>query len=862
MPLDSPEILAPAGNWDCVRAAVANGAHAVYFGLDRFNARMRADNFTRDDLATLIPYLHRHGVRACVTMNVLIFPDEWQEAQQYLDELDRARVDAVIVQDIGLAQLISRRRREGRWQLELHISTQMTVTGPESVRLIDEMLDPQQIVLARELSLEEIAACARATTKPIEVFCHGALCVAYSGQCLTSESLGLRSANRGECAQACRLPYRLEVDGRLRDLGERRYLFSPQDLCALERIPQMLAAGVRSFKIEGRLKSPEYVAATTRAYRRALDDALALRAPSQAQQREDLYAMQMAFSRGFSTGWLDGTDHPRLTHGRFGKKRGALVGRLARCGEGWVELAGESAVPLAPGDGFVIDAGQDRNEEQGGRIWRVSGRRLFFHGKGSHIRWSSVHPGQLLWKTDDPALGKRLRATWSHFDKPEAPGAAEQSLEMEVEGRVGVPLALRCRGICILSRRPLEEARQHPLTQETLAAQLGRLGGTPYRLGRLHCRLEGELMMPLSELNFMRRQLVAALEAAPAAKAAADAAKSADSVASATPRASVAEAALVPAAGSETSSSAAKAAVAISPAVDVETPEPGASDEALALPELSVLCRSEEQALAAVNSGLSRIYLDLRHMRDFAGCAKRLREADPACSIWPATLRIMKPREAGYFKYLLAAEPDGILVRNIGAVQWLREHTELPLIGDFSLNTANAASIDFWRRLGLRLCTVSYDLNAQQLDDLLRCGCGPQLELTLHQHMPLFHMEHCVFCTFLSQGHNFKDCGQPCDHHSVRVQDRTGAMHRLIGDEACRNTLFNGRAQTAARLTDSLMQSGLRRFRIELLDENAARTAELIELYRRRLSGQVSAEELIRRLGALDRLGVTEGTLR
>lgn len=866
MPLDSPEILAPAGNWDCVRAAVANGAHAVYFGLDRFNARMRADNFTRDDLATLIPYLHRHGVRACVTMNVLIFPDEWREAQQYLDELDRARVDAVIVQDIGLAELISRRRREGRWQLELHISTQMTLTGPESVRLIDEKLDPQQIVLARELSLEEIAACARATTKPIEVFCHGALCVAYSGQCLTSESLGLRSANRGECAQACRLPYRLEVDGRLRDLGERRYLFSPQDLCALERIPQMLAAGVRSFKIEGRLKSPEYVAATTRAYRRALDDALALRAPSQQRQREDLYAMQMAFSRGFSTGWLDGTDHPRLTHGRFGKKRGALVGRLARCGEGWVELADESAVPLAPGDGFVIDAGQDRNEEQGGRIWRVSGRRLFFHGRGSRIRWSSVHPGQLLWKTDDPALDKRLRATWARFDKPEASGYVAQSLEMDVEGRIGVPLVLSCRGIRILSRRPLEAARQHPLTQETLAAQLGRLGGTPYRLGRLHCRLEGELMLPLSELNFMRRQLVAALEEAGSAETCSDKPCS-DEACSAKAVARVADP-VIPAALPASAAPARGFRVEDSELPGVRggglcpSPGEGALEGDATLPELSVLCRSEEQALAAVKSGLSRIYLDFRQLRQLADCARRLREADPACRIWPATLRIMKPREAGYFKYLLAAEPDGVLVRNIGAVQWLREHTELPLIGDFSLNTANAASIDFWRRLGLRLCTVSYDLNAQQLDDLLRCGCGAQLELTLHQHMPLFHMEHCVFCTFLSRGHNFKDCGQPCDHHGVRVQDRTGAMHRLIGDEACRNTLFNGRAQTAARLTDALMQRGLRRFRIELLDENAERTAELIALYRRRLSGQVSAEELIRRLGALDRLGVTEGTLR
>ena len=220
-PARKPEVLAPAGNWDCMRSAVANGADAIYFGLDQFNARMRADNFARADLPALVPFLHAHGVRAYVTMNVLIFPAEFDEATEYLDALDAAGVDGVIVQDTGLAALISRHRRSGRWKLELHISTQMTISSPEAVRWVDEQFDPQQIVLARELSLREIEACAKATTKPIEVFCHGALCVAYSGQCLTSESLGQRSANRGECAQACRMPYRLEVDGRMRDLGER-----------------------------------------------------------------------------------------------------------------------------------------------------------------------------------------------------------------------------------------------------------------------------------------------------------------------------------------------------------------------------------------------------------------------------------------------------------------------------------------------------------------------------------------------------------------------------------------------------------------------------------------------------------------
>ncbi len=812
----APEVLAPAGNWDCVRAAVANGAHAVYFGLDQFNARMRADNFTRADLASLMPYLHGHGVRGYVTMNVLIFPAEFAEAVEYLEALNAAGVDGVIVQDMGLAAVISRYRREGRWQLELHLSTQMTLTCPEAVRLVDELFDPQQIVLARELSLREIEACAKATTKPIEVFCHGALCVAYSGQCLTSESLGQRSANRGECAQACRMPYRLEVDGRMRDLGERRYLFSPQDLCALERVPEMLAAGVRSFKIEGRLKSPEYVAATTRAYRRALDAALAGqgRARAASSRAEDLYAMQMAFSRGFSTGWLDGTDHPLLTHGRFGKKRGALAGRIAACGDGWVELDGLLTIPVSPGDGFVIDAGQDRNEEQGGRIWRVQGSTLFFHGKGSRIDWYRVRPGDLLWKTADPALDKRLHATWAGFDRPAAAPVAGV-LDIEVEGRMGSQLLLRCRGISVGSGQPLEPAEKRPLTPEVVLAQLGRLGGTGYALGNARFELEEGLMLPLSVLNRMRRELVEKLDSAPAPAA--------------TPR---------------------------------QAPSPWTPPAFPPLPEkkgyvLSVLCRTAEQAEAAVAAGIKRVYLDFRDIRSYADTVQKLRAQAPECKVWIATLRIMKPHEGGFFKYIHEAAPDGVLVRNIGAALHFREKG-LPMVADFSLNAANAESVRLWKALGMRAVTVSYDLNPEQLDDLLACGCGPLLELTLHQHMPMFHTEHCVFCSFLSQGHSFKDCGQPCEHHRVRVMDRKHAMHYLTSDEGCRNTLFNGQAQTAASIVQAVRRRGLRRFRLELLAENAEKTTAMIEAYRELMKGQCSAADLMERLNLLDRIGVVD----
>ncbi len=809
-----PEILAPAGNWDCVRAAVANGADAVYFGLDQFNARMRADNFTREDLATLVPFLHECGVRAYVTMNVLIFPAEMAEAMAYVDALDAAGVDAVIVQDLGLADLIARHRREGRLQIELHISTQMTVSSPEAVQWVDALFDPQQIVLARELSLKEIKACADATTKPIEVFCHGALCVAYSGQCLTSESLGQRSANRGECAQACRMPYKLEVDGRLRDLGERRYIFSPQDLCALERVPQMLEAGVRSFKIEGRLKSPAYVAATTRAYRRALDAALRGANVPPAEQADSLYAMQMAFSRGFSFGWLEGTDHPLLTHGRFGKKRGALAGRIVRCGDGWVELAGMPAMPIAPGDGFVIDAGQDRNEEQGGRIWKVQGNRLFFHGKGSRIDWRFVRPGDLLWKTADPALEKRLHATWCNFArKVEAPSAA---LDIHFEGRIGAQLTATCRGVTVGSGQPLEAAEKRPLTPEVVEAQFSRLGGTGYSLGKCTYALEEGLMLPLSILNRMRRELVEKLP-----RPAADE----------TPKHSP----LLP------------------PDWSQIFPTPKAADKY----KLSVLCREPEQALAAAAAGIKRIYLDFTDLKQLAPVTAQLRREYPATAVWIATLRIMKPKEAGYFRFINEAAPDGVLVRNLGAALYFREKG-IPMVADFSLNAANPQSVLLLREWGMRAVTVSYDLNAHQLADLLRSGCGPELELTLHQHIPMFHTEHCVFCTFLSQGHSFLDCGRPCEHHRVRVMDRTYAMHYLRSDEGCRNTLFNGKAQSAARYVVGMRRAGLSRFRLELLEETPEQTATLIEAYRALLRGKLSPEALMEKLDLLDRIGVTE----
>jgi len=252
----SPELLAPAGDWDSLRAAAANGADAAYFGLEVFNARRRATNFKLDELPGVVAYLHERNVKAYVTFNTLIYTDELPQAVEYAAAIAQAGADAVIVQDLGLARLIRRLAPT----LPIHASTQMTQTEPGGLDFL-RGLGVSRVILARELSLTEIERVARATAMELEVFVHGALCISYSGQCLASESLWGRSANRGLCAQACRLPYRLVVDGRTAELGEREYLLSVPDLAAYDRVADLVRLGIAGFKIEGRLKSAPYVAA-------------------------------------------------------------------------------------------------------------------------------------------------------------------------------------------------------------------------------------------------------------------------------------------------------------------------------------------------------------------------------------------------------------------------------------------------------------------------------------------------------------------------------------------------------------------------------------------------------------------------
>ncbi|HEY9828224.1 MAG TPA: U32 family peptidase, partial [Stenomitos sp.] len=515
--LRCPELLAPAGHWDCAKAAVENGADAIYFGLDRFNARMRSQNFTTADLPELMEFLHRRGVKGYVTFNTLVFPAELKEAERYLRTLIAAGVDAAIVQDVGICRLI----RHLSPDFPIHASTQMTITSAAGVEFA-KALGAQLVVLARECSLQDIGKIQaqigdRQSALPLEVFIHGALCVAYSGQCLTSEALGGRSANRGECAQACRMPYELIVDGKPLDLGDRSYLLSPQDLAGLTVLPDLIGAGVRSLKIEGRLKTPEYVANVTRVYRQALDRAfaqLSTAAPPSAltPTDQDQYDLEMAFSRGLYSGWFKGINNQELVHARFGKKRGVYLGEVAKVGKErvWVQLA----APLKPGDGVVFDQGRPDVPEEGGRVYALepSGPNTAIIFGRDRLNWQRIRVGDKLWKTSDPELDRRVRQSYAG-DVPKF----QQPIHVEVHGCAGeglTAIASTPQGhiVQVTSTVPLTTAHNQPLTTERLQEQLGRLGNTPFRLETLVNQLEGSLMLPVSELNRIRRTLVADLE--------------------------------------------------------------------------------------------------------------------------------------------------------------------------------------------------------------------------------------------------------------------------------------------------------------------------------------------------------------
>lgn len=857
-----PEVLAPAGSMPSLLAALQHGADAVYFGLqDGFNARARAANFDLATLPAVVARIHRAGARAYVTLNTLVFEPELPAMERVLRAIAASGVDALIVQDPAVC-LLARAVCPG---LELHASTQMTIAEPAAAGFATA-LGVSRIVVPRELSIAEIERFAAATTAELEVFVHGALCVSWSGQCLTSEAWGGRSANRGQCAQSCRMPYELVVDGELRPLGDVRYLLSPKDLAGARAVPELLRLGVHGLKIEGRQKGPVYVATATGGYRRWVD-ALASGADAKAAERQlaqDLLAMSLAYTRGFGDGFLGGSDHQTLVEGRFPKHRGVFVGRVVRVvgdqvvvreaadGRPWtgglalaerpagpvgqrsvtLPAAGEAApLALRPGLGVVFDQGDPEDkQEPGGPLFSVEVRGhelwLGFGSPGPDL--SRVAVGDRVFATSDPAVqGEALAAVREHVE----PGG-RNVVDLVVRGESGAPLqvAARCRGFTAAAtgRSALQPARGQGLDRTILTDKLAGFGGTPFRLGELDLGgLAPGQHVPASELKELRRELVQALlpqiERGPVRTVDAN---------PALPRLAATFADLAPA-------------------------PPGP-------PTVVPLLRTDEQLDAAIAAGCREVELDWMELVGLGQAFARARQAGLVVTV--ATTRVGKPGEQALLDRLRRLEPDGLLVRHLGALMrardWLAAGDRLVLHGDFSLNATNSLTARHLLQLGLGTVTAAFDLDEAQLAAMQRRVPKGRLAVVVHHRIPTFHTEHCVYSHLLSNGRDFHGCGRPCERHQVALRDHLGREHPVIVDVGCRNTVFHHAPQQAAAWAPKLVAAGVQRFRVEFVRESGAVVAAVIGAWRDLLAGRIDAAELARRTGADSQIGVAQGGMK
>lgn len=858
-----PEVLAPAGSPAALRAALANGADAVYFGLqDGFNARARAANFALADLPATVARIHRAGARAYVTLNTLVFEPELPAVERLLRAIAASGVDALIVQDPAVCLLA----RAVCPALELHASTQMTIAEPAAAAFATA-LGISRIVVPRELSVAEIAQFAAGTDVGLEVFVHGALCVSWSGQCLTSEAWGGRSANRGQCAQSCRLPYELVVDGERRPLGDVRYLLSPKDLAGAAAVPELLRLPVHGLKIEGRQKGPQYVATATAGYRRWVDALLTGgdRHAAQRQLAQDLLAMSLSYSRGFSDGFLGGSDHQTLVEGRFPKHRGVFVGRVVRVlgnavlvrddgdGRPWtgaVALAARPAGPVGersaelppaggvaaleprPGLGIVFDQGNPEDpDEPGGPLFAVDrvegGYRLSFGQPGPDLR--RVRVGDRVFATNDPALAvaaeKQVRD-----EAPEPTGRI--AVDVVVAGRAGEPLSVRATapGAMAEARTAsvLRRARGQGLDESILRDKLLAFGGTPFRCASLCAAgLAPGLHVPASELKELRRQLVAAL--LPAIERG--------------PVRTLEPAPALP-----------RLAAAQADVVDLP-PAPAA---------VVPLVRTDAQLDAALAAGCAEVELDWMEFVGLGRACARARAAGVRVTI--ATPRIGKPGEEALLERIRRLEPDGVLVRHLGALMRWRDWrggADRPVLhGDFSLNAANSLTAKHLLGQGLATVTASFDLDEQQLFALLANVPASRIAVVAHHRIPTFHTEHCVYSHLLGNGRDFRSCGRPCERHQLALRDHAGREHPVIVDVGCRNTVFHHAPQQSAEWTARLLGCGVRRFRAEFVRETAAEVGGVLAAWSALLAGRITADELAARTGATGRIGVAEGGMR
>ena len=792
------ELLAPVGSFEALKAAVQNGANAVYLGGKDFGARASANNFDRDELKEAVKYAHIRGVQVFVTTNTLRKENEIEDFLEYAKFLYDIDVDAIILQDIGMARLIKRELPD----FELHASTQMVAHSLEDVKYL-ESVGFDRVVLAREVTVEEIKYICDNCKADIEVFVHGALCVCYSGQCLMSSMIGNRSGNRGRCAQPCRQRYEL-IDVYTGEVVNSNgdYLLSPRDLNAIEEIDKVIDAGVHSLKIEGRMKRPEYVATVIDGYRKTIDEYLATNKLNVSDETiNDLYTI---FNRKFTKGLLLGDVGKDMMNSQLPNNQGLYVGTVVDYNKKAKRLKIKLANTLKKGDGINLGGGTIGRIIKNGNIETIG-------YKGETIELDFVgeaRKGQIVFKTSDSELMDRVQATFTQ-DKEFVKNIIDAKITIKLGQKPILTLKDRhSNEATIEGDKIVEEAMKVALSKEKVETQLRKLGNTPYELDLLEIELDDNVSLPISLLNQMRRDCIELLD------------KERVSIKNRKYK---------------------NKTVKYKPVLYNRNKQQG----------ISVKVKNLEQLESALECGVDRIYYEDTNTIDKA---MRLAMKYNKKVIYSAP-RIIRNKEYNHLAKANNAGVESVQVGNYGSIDYFKDKK---LNIDYYLNAFNSETINYYKEIGADTLCISQELNINEIKETIKYT-DINIESVVYGYTPLMITEYCPMGVIVRDCKKDKRVAK-CKESIYALRNSKGDEFRVSQDIFCRSTIYNSNVTCMLDNLYELHEIGINVLRLDFTLEDKETVKEVIEAYQEVLSNDYKlATKATKLYNKLDEKGTTAG---
>lgn len=767
-----PELLSPAGSMDSLKAAVNSGCDAVYLGGKQFSARQYAGNFDLQELENACDYCHLRGVKVYVTVNTLYKDEELKGFLEYIKHLYEMGVDALIMQDAGAAKLV----KEHFPDFPLHASTQMTCNSLADVKYWESQ-GFDKIVLSRELSVEEIKHITENVETEIETFVHGALCVCYSGQCIMSSILGGRSGNRGRCAQTCRLPYTLYKGY---DNIEEGYLLSPKDVMTVNILPQLIEAGIASLKIEGRMKSPEYVAGVTGIYRKYIDKYF--EDPENYEvDLADVKALNQLFNRGgFTDGYYTSFAGRNMMSIERPKPWGLKVGIVDKYLPKHKKVTIRTREPLVPGDGL--------------EVWTQTephvGTNVSKHSKAGEVititMEGDINKNDVVYRTFGKALNDELKKS---YEKDVRKFPIYGMLRVKEGEPISLQLWDNGGNSAFVSGAIVEPAGSSPMLPMKLRENASKMGSTPFVLEDLQTDIDKYIYVNVSEVNRVRREACEMLEAAILKKSKRK-------------------------------------------AKDDAVLEKAEKRPFQLRKKLTALVMNQLQLEAVLQAkGIVRVYYECSSELE-----KNVDKIAARCKKAGVTLYVALPRvarewnaekEQPMIDALLASDIDGLLIRSAGQFDQVKNSGK-KIVVDYNLNAMNRQTVEYWKEQGADNVCLSVEANLQEINQMGDKDC----EMVVYGYLPLMKTQQCPIGNYAGGKDGHKYCTERNNEDLYFLRDRKGVKFPLMTDcERCVCTILNGKPMFTLKFYDEILESTTGLVRLDFTKEGPGRTEKIAKAY-------------------------------